>query len=51
LNYSLQTLKELVAAKLSPEEIMDVLGWTTYELVDAIEDAIREAHEEFEEVL
>jgi hypothetical protein len=51
MNFSLETLKELVAAKLSPDEIMDVLGWTTYELVDALEDAIREAHEDFEDAL
>jgi hypothetical protein len=51
LNYSLETLKELIAAKLSPEEILDCLGWTTYELVDALSEYIQEYQEEFESVL
>lgn len=48
MNYSLETLKELVAAKLSPDEILDCLGWTTYELVDALSEYIDEYREEFE---
>ena len=47
MNYSLQTLKELIAAKLSPEEILDCLGWTTYELVEALSEQIDEAGDEF----
>ena len=51
MNYSLETLKELVAAKLSPDEILDILGWTTYELVEHLENEIRDSHEDFEDAL
>ena len=33
-------LKELIAARLSLEEIMDVLGWSTYDLVEYLEEEI-----------
>lgn len=51
MNYSLQTLKELIAAKLSVEEILDCLGWTNYELVEALEEQISDHHEDFEDIL
>jgi hypothetical protein len=46
-SYSLTTLKELVAARLTPDEILDILGWTTYELVEYLNDEIDEYGEEF----
>ena len=45
---NLEELKQLIAAKLSIEEIMDILGWTSVELVDALEDYIDEKQQEFE---
>lgn len=51
LNSSLETLKDLIAAKLSPDEILDCLGWTTYELVDALSEHIQEYQEEFEDAV
>jgi hypothetical protein len=44
-------LKDLIAAELSLEEIMDILGWETRELVDAIEDYIREYEVEFQQAI
>jgi len=40
-------LLDLIAAKLSLEEILDILGWTTFELVEAIQDDIEELEDEF----
>lgn len=45
---NLDELKQLIAAKLSIEEILDVLGWTSIELVEALEPYINEQQEEFE---
>lgn len=45
---NLDELKQLIAAKLSIEEIMDILGWTSVELVDVLEDYIDEKQQEFE---
>ena len=44
-----EELKALIAAKLSIEEILDILGWTNIELVDAIEEAIMEVADEFQD--
>ena len=44
-----QELKELIAAKLTVDEILDILGWDTPELVDALEDYIHEFEVEFKE--
>ena len=44
-----EDLKALIAAKLSPDEIMDILGWTSYELVDYIAEAIEEYETEFKQ--
>ncbi len=45
---NLDELKQLIAAKLSIEEILDILGWTNVDLVDALEEYIDEQQEEFE---
>lgn len=47
MNVTFNELKDLIAAELSVEEILDILGWETVELVDALEDHIKEAEEEF----
>lgn len=44
-------LLDLIAAKLSLEEIMDILGWTTFELVEAIQDNIEELEDEFRDAV
>lgn len=46
-----EELKALIAANLSIEEILDILGWTNIELVDAIEEAIMENAEEFQDAI
>ncbi len=40
-------LKDLIAAKLDPEEIMDLLGWEMPELVEALSEYIRDNIDEF----
>lgn len=42
-------LLDLIAAKLSLEEILDILGWTNYELVEALQDYVEEFEDEFRE--
>lgn len=44
-------LKALIAAQLSIEEILDILGWEEFDLVDALEDYINEKEAEFREAL
>ena len=44
-------LKELIAAELTVDQILDILGWGTYELVEAIEDEIRKYEDDFREAL
>lgn len=44
-------LKALIASKLSIEEILDILGWTNIELVDAIEEVIMEQADDFQEAV
>jgi len=44
---NLEELKELIAAELSIEEIMDILGWTNIDLVEALEDHINDSFLEF----
>jgi hypothetical protein len=46
-----QALFDLIAAELSLEEIMDILGWDTIELVEAIGDHIMEYEVEFKEAV
>lgn len=47
----IETLKELVAARLSLEEIMDILGWGNVDLVEFLEDYIQEYAPEFIEAV
>lgn len=42
-----EELLDLIAAKLSIEEILDILGWTTYELVEAIQEHIEDQEQDF----
>lgn len=51
MNHTIEELKELLAAKLSLEEIMDILGWNIPDLLEAIEDDITIMQEEFEEAV
>lgn len=44
-------LKELISAQLSIEEIMDILGWENYDLVDALESYINEYEQEFKDAV
>jgi glutamine phosphoribosylpyrophosphate amidotransferase len=44
---SIDELKELIAARLSVEEMLDILGWDMYDLVEALHDEIEENKEEF----
>jgi hypothetical protein len=41
------TLKDLVASRLSIEEILDILGWDVPELVEYLEEPIMEQEVEF----
>jgi hypothetical protein len=43
-----QELKDLIAAKLTVDEIMDILGWEMSDLVEALSDDIDLYAEEFE---
>lgn len=40
---------DLIAARLTVEEILDTLGWSTFDLVHALQEHIEENLEEFEE--
>ena len=51
MHATFEELKELIAAKLSVEEIMDILGWTNIELVEALEDHIMEFEDDFKEAI
>jgi len=42
-------LKDLIAAKLSVEQILDILGWEMADLVEALSSEIEQYAEEFEE--
>lgn len=44
-----EQLKELIAATLSIEEILDILGWESFELVEALEEEIMQYEQEFRE--
>jgi hypothetical protein len=41
-------LKDLIAAKLDVAEFLDIIGYTMYELVDALEAEVAEYSEELE---
>lgn len=47
----LEQLKESIAARLDVEQILDILGFSTYELVEALEEQIEEFTEEFKAAL
>lgn len=42
----LEDLKTLIASRLDVEEFLDILGWTMYDLVDALDDVIDEKFED-----
>lgn len=42
----IQDLKDLIASRLDVEEFLDIIGFTIYELVDALEEPIEEHFEE-----
>jgi len=46
--HSHDELKALIAAKLSVEEILDILGWEMPDLVEALSDEIDLYAEDFE---
>jgi hypothetical protein len=39
-------LKALIASKLDVEEFLDILGWTMFDLVEALEPAIQDNYQE-----
>jgi hypothetical protein len=51
MHATFEELKELIAAELSVEEILDILGWENTELVDALEDYIKEYEQEFKDAV
>jgi hypothetical protein len=44
---NIEELKDLVAARLSVEEILDILGWTNIDLVNELEEHIEENIHDF----
>lgn len=44
---TLEQLKEQIAARLDVDEILDILGFSTYELVEELENSILEFKEDF----
>lgn len=42
----IQDLKTLIASRLDVEEFLDLIGWTMFDLVDALEEVIDENFEE-----
>lgn len=40
-------VKHLIASRLDVDEFLDILGWTMFDLVEALEDQIDEKLEEF----
>ena len=46
-----EELKALIAAKLSIEEILDILGWEMTDLVESLSDEIDLYAEEFEDAV
>jgi hypothetical protein len=49
--YNKNELKDLIAAKLTVEQIMDILGWEMADLVEALSDEIDLYHEDFEDAV
>jgi hypothetical protein len=46
-----EQLKQLIIAKLSAEEVLDILGFDVEDLVEALEDEIFVFEEEFREAI
>lgn len=44
-------LKFLIASRLDVTEILDILGWNEFDLVEALEDYINEKHDDFLEAV
>lgn len=51
MHNNFEELKQLIAAELSIEEILDILGWETRELVDALEEYIKEREDDFKDAV
>lgn len=51
MNHTVEELKQLIAAKLTLEEIMDILGWDIGDLLETLEDEIEMLQEEFEKAI
>lgn len=49
--YNNNELKDLIAAKLTVDQIMDILGWEMADLVEALSDEIEIYQDEFEEAV
>ncbi len=49
--HNISELKELIASTLSIEQIMDILDFDVYDLIDALEAEIEERGEEFEDAI
>lgn len=49
--HNLDELKARIASEMDVDQILDILGWTTYELVDALEDEIETFREGFEKAV
>jgi transcription initiation factor IIE alpha subunit len=49
--HNLEELKEMVAAKLSTEQILDILGWEMSDLVEHLKEDINENAEAFEDAV
>jgi hypothetical protein len=49
--HNLEELKELIASELDVDQILDILGWGTWELVEALTDEIRENRDDFEDAI
>lgn len=48
---SIDELKDLIAARLSVEELLDILGWDMYDLVEALHNEIEDNQEAFMEAV
>lgn len=48
---NIEELKHLIAATLTPDEILDILGWSTFELVEALEEEIKINSEDFKSAI
>lgn len=44
-------LKDLIAAKLTVEQILDILGWEMADLVEALSEEIEIYQDDFEEAV